>query len=907
MDQKVIQDFVNERSLFEKFLLLSNEVLCILERDLRIKRINLDWFKITGFSIEKSINTKFDHYLQTEDRPNFLETISGLKTDNDIAIFECRLIDSLAEIKFFEWRIGKVEHEYLLRGRDITKQKITQIEFEKNEEFLNKAQSIAKIGSWEFNLVTFEQIWSKEHYKIFELPYNIPSDKLFEAYRSKIHPDDIPTLDLILNKAMEKGEPFVYEHRVMCDDGQIKNVVGIGEVIKDVTGKPTYVRGTVQDVTDRKLMEEKNVRNQEQLAFALDATLDGVWDWDILSGSCYFSPNWLAMLGYKEGELSNDISVWEPLVFPEDKETVNFHLTQHLEGFTENYSHEHRLRRKDGSFLWVLGRGKVVKRDTEGLPIRMVGTNTDISVRKKFEADLQGAKIAAESSNQAKSEFLANMSHEIRTPLNGVIGYADLLSTTQLDSIQTQYMATIQSSAVSLLEIISDILDFSKIEAGKLQLFIEEISLYELCEQAVNVVKFTAYTKNLDFNVSIDTDVPDFISCDSIRLKQILVNLLSNAMKFTQKGEINFAVKILTSSDSGLYKIRFSVKDTGIGITEANFSKIFDAFSQADSSTTKKFGGTGLGLSITNRLLSMMDSKLKLESSIGEGSEFYFDLDCHGRELKNSYNLEGAENKEILIIHPNTKSLESLVAMLSLLKLKYKHALTVEEARLSFIGKSKFDFIILDNSERNSTAAKDLIHIILDDTPLLVLTNIFTDANLPSILLAASNVHYLTKPFTKSGFLKSLVSLQDRKLLKTSDDKDILSSGHVKRDTHILIVDDNEINVLLLKNIVKKLLPTSKISSASNGIYAVSEFSKKIPDLIFMDLQMPEMNGYEATAKIRELEKVENLKHTPIVALTAATTQGEKYKCIEMGMDEYVPKPFVKSIIEQLILKYTPY
>lgn len=482
----------------------------------------------------------------------------------------------------------------------------------------------------------------------------------------------------------------------------------------------------------------------------------------------------LAWLGYEREELLGKIE-WDKLLTMGGQIFHQTHLTPLIltKDFIEEINFD--FKKKNGDKLPILLNIKS-KKDPSGKIILLRFVVLQFKQRKSYEQEILKMKEKAQAANSAKSEFLASTSHEIRTPLNAIIGFTDLLQKTTLNETQAEYIRIVNDSANSLMNLLNDILDFSKIEAGKLELSLERVDLPKLVESVVDLIKYEIFKKKLDLIVSISPDIPRFISIDPTRLMQILINLLGNALKFTAEGEIEVKLESNINNSLGNEVILFfSVRDSGIGISEENRSKIFEAFSQEDSTTTRKYGGTGLGLSISNKLLELMDSKLELKSELGKGSEFYFSIKA--------------------VIENNDDSFEV--------------------------------------SQLTKTSGKD--------------TSIFLNK------------------------------------------------------FKVLIVDDNESNRFLVRRILSKILPEGTIAEAHNGKEATLACIKELPDLIFMDAHMPEMNGYEAALAIR---KIENGNKIIIIALTAGTAKEEIEKCFQSGMNDFISKPVNVDTFKSILTKW---
>jgi PAS domain S-box-containing protein len=517
----------------------------------------------------------------------------------------------------------------------------------------------------------------------------------------------------------------------------------------------------------------------------------------------------------------------------------------------------------------------------------------NIKQRLDLEHILIQEKEKAQKANIAKSEFLANMSHELRTPLNGVIGFSELLIQTSLSEVQNQYAQAINTSANLLFGVINDILDFSKIETNRLELESIKTDVIKILEQSVDIIKLSAEKKGLEVLLNITNKLPKYIKTDPVRLTQILANLLSNAVKFTYKGEIELKVDF-TSKKGNRGILHFSVRDTGIGISEDQKIKLFKAFSQADSSTTRKFGGTGLGLIISDKIAEKMGSKINFKSNKDEGSTFYFDLETEV-EVGNAP-IESFTNKMVncLVIDDNKTNLSILSKMLKNWHIESTCCSNGPDA-LNYIEQgNEYDLIIVDYQmpgmnglevaklmrEKSISKAKKLPIILLQPS---MVSEIISETDVP---------FRLTKPIKMQELYNCLSDILNDETTKVHTVAKIIVETRKLQGTKpkILIVEDDTFNMLLAKAIIGNIIPGAELMEAYNGKIAIEMTKTSKPDLIFMDIQMPEMDGIDATIAIRERELSTGL-HIPIVGLTASALSAEKEKCFEAGMDDFLTKP----------------
>ncbi|MEN9908116.1 MAG: hypothetical protein RLZZ540_1265 [Bacteroidota bacterium] len=669
--------------------------------------------------------------------------------DEEISLLNNATTDVSFALEFFEEEIMRKQAE----------EAVVQ-----SEKRFHTLTEVSPVGIYRTDLTGATTYVNQRWTQIVGITYD---ESMGSGWYIAIHPDDRIKLYNEWKKVVGNRQRSVLEYRFMNPDGTIVWVIGQATPETNAENQIIGFIGTITDITQRKQAEDKFVKTSKKMEAIIEAIPDMMFEID-LEGNIfnYHTPK-------------NDLLLMPPSEFidkkiievlPADAAAVCLSALKEAneKGFSRGKQYSLEL---GGSKCWFELSLAPMKED-ESKEKHFIVLSRDVTEQNKMNQEIQKAKELAEAANKSKTDFLANMSHEIRTPLNGIIGFTSLLMESKLAETQLKYMLTINESATTLMDIVNDILDFSKIEAGKLELKIEEIDLFALTTQVISLFKYQASQKEIDLVLNIEENVPQFLFVDTLRIKQIIINLLGNAIKFTQKGEIRLEIKTILPVEDHFINLCFSVKDTGIGIQPKNQDKIFHSFEQEDNSTSRQFGGTGLGLAISNQLLSLMSSTLQLESTFGQGSNFYFNI-----RLKKS-------------------------------------------------------------------------------------------------------------------------DMQNQQLLKTNDEsimKNILGTKKV------LIVEDNRINMFLAKTLIQKIIPDCLILEAIDGDEAIEQYKIQQPDIILMDIQMPNKNGFEATYEIR---KIEQNSFTPIVALTAGIFVEEKEQCLKSGMNDYITKPIIVSDLETILFKW---
>ena len=567
----------------------------------------------------------------------------------------------------------------------------------------------------------FNEPWLKFTGRTMEQEYG-------NGWAEGVHPEDFDNCLNIYVTAFDKREAFSMEYRLRHADGSYRWIKDDGTPRYDSYGNFLGYIGFCYDITPEKELrdnlasyrdhleqlvaertdEHEQILKQlkvgeERLSYALDATNDGIWDWDIISNQCYINGAYLKMLGYESDEFPNDAkSIWLDFLHPDERESVLASVQRLLENNQGDQSDEveFRMRAKDGSYKWILSRRKVVKRDENGNAVRAIGTHTDLTARKQFEIQLNEAKEAAEMASRAKSNFLANMSHEIRTPMNAILGFSHSLILDLTEPTQQDKLKKISLSARHLLEIINNILDLSKIEADQLQLEAIPFNVVSLVNQVHSMMIDRFQEKSVTLLENIDPRLETgLLIGDSLRISQMLINYLGNAFKFTEHGWVALRVK-LEAEQGDAVTLRFEVQDTGIGITEAQQVRLFESFEQAEASTTRKYGGTGLGLSINRRLAFLMGGTTGVVSRYGQGSTFWFTV-CLKRskelqqEVLDKPDAKIRSGARILLVEDNEINQEVACMLLETKGLSVEIANHGGEA-INLVKAKNFDLILMD-------------------------------------------------------------------------------------------------------------------------------------------------------------------------------------------------------------------
>ncbi|WP_343870481.1 PAS domain S-box protein, partial [Caenispirillum bisanense] len=716
---------------------------------------------------------------------------------------------------------------------------------------------------------------------------------------------DCPTLQAITTGGTYRSEDEHFTRR----DGTLFPVSMVSvPLVED--GRRVGSVGVFRDITLRKSIQRALEQSEHRLKVALDASDTGLWDWNPQTGDAYYSDQWFAMLGYAPGELPSHGSTWERLLHPDDAGPVAEVLRRHLAGEMPTYDVEFRLRHKDGHWVWILSAGKLVETDADGNAVRITGIHKDISDRKQIMEELQRAKEEAERANRFKSDFLANMSHEIRTPMNAVIGLSHLLGQTDLSGRQRDYLTKIEASSRTLLGVINDILDFSKIEAGKMTVERVPFDFTRLLHDVAVVIQPRVRDKDLELIVDIDPAVPATLVSDPLRLNQILLNLMGNAVKFTARGEVVVAIGGEPDGRGG-FRLEIAVQDTGIGMTPEQVKGLFRPFTQADGSTTRRFGGTGLGLAIASQLAGLLGGTIAVESTVDVGTTFTVTLpvgiaaDAAAPQAAVPHSLTG---KRALVVDDSAAARAIAADILTRFGL---HTQTAADGLdcLRLAGPA-VDVILLDwrMPDLDGVATLQRLRAAGITAPVIMLTAFGRDDLVETLGdLAVDAV--LEKPVTPSSLLDALMTVLHMApaggasaagAAASATSRTTAADAQPLAGHHLLLVEDNAINQLVATELLEELGAT--VSVAGDGRAALDRLRQPHDfAAVLMDVQMPGMDGFEATRRIRgEL----GLDAIPVIAMTAHAMERDRQRCLAAGMNDHIAKPIDLSEMTRVLQRW---
>jgi two-component system sensor histidine kinase/response regulator len=799
--------------------------------------------------------------------------------------------------------------------QDVHERKMAEAALIGNKLLLEESQTVAKVGGWELNLRTGVLFWTNETYRIHETSPSVFNPTV-DAGVDLFLPDSKRIISEALEAATSRGESYDLELETYTTRGRLIDVRTTCTVTME-DGKAVKLTGIFQDITERKRYERELQNAKNRIELATQSGGIGIWVYDVVQNTLQWDDRMYALYGLTKQSYLEPYNVWSDCVHPDDRAASEKSLQEALEGKRE-FDTEFRIVWADQSTHYIRGTARV-ERDKAGQPLRMVGVNFDITNQKEQASALRAAKDLAEELAKSKGQFLANMSHEIRTPMNAILGLLDLLQSTELTDRQRDYASKTDGAARSLLGLLNDILDFSKVEAGKMTLESEPFRIDKLLRDLSTILSSNVGSKDIEVLFDIDATLPAVIRGDAMRLQQVLINLGGNAVKFTSKGQVVLAMNKLSQQENSV-TIQFAVQDTGIGIAPEHQVHIFSGFSQAEGSTTRKFGGTGLGLAISKRFVELMGGDIEITSAPGVGSTFAFALEMPtvevGTEILAEPDRPSVAPQRVLVVDDNPIAGELTLRLVRSwgwpadLAKSGKQALEMVAAQGSTADAGfPYPVIYMDwkmpdmDGWEATRRIREWAQVANAPQPMVVMMTAHGRETLALRTEAEQDLinGFLVKPVTASMLYEALMEASSgnasiRKIAKGR------SNARQLIGMRILVVEDNLIN----QKVADELLTAQGaiVSLAANGQLGVDAVAAAAPqfDVVLMDVQMPVLDGYGATRAIRnEL----GLKDLPIVAMTANAMASDRDACLAAGMNEHIGKPFDMVKLVSLLIRMT--
>ena len=788
---------------------------------------------------------------------------------------------------------------------NITERKRAESLLQKATERLQLATSAGRVGIFDFDVLANQLVWDDQMYRLFDAEPG-PEGNARQVLEARVHPDDLAVADQQLARAIGEDRELDIEFRAVWSDGSVRHMHARGRVQRDANSHPLRVIGTTRDITESKRAETLLRETANRLELATHAGGVGIWDFNLVTQELLWDEQMYRQFGADPAEFSNPYEIFPSRIHPDDRRRGDEASARAVHG-DGHFDLEFRAVWPDGTVRHIRALGQV-QRDAKGIPVRIVGTNRDITDSKRGEAQII-------ESAQLKTEFLANMSHEIRTPMNVLIGMSGLLVETDLNPEQRDFAETIRKGAESLLIVINDVLDFSKMEAGKVDVHLADFDLEAALEDVAEFLAQQAGMKGLELTCELAPDLPRWLQGDGGRLRQVLTNLLNNAIKFTDRGEVTLRAGLIGSAaaqQAGRILLRFEVQDTGPGISPEVQQRLFQPFTQADGSTTRKYGGTGLGLAISRRLVDLMGGVIGIESELGNGATFWLQIPFAPAETPAPEIPAGKvalAGLRVLVVDDNQTNRFLLQRYLEGWGMKTVLASNALQAitliRDSARSGQPFHLAILDFRMPGMDGA-DLTRIIradrlVADTPLIMLTSYSGRHELTEARNAGINV-CLSKPLRTRQLVQAMDTVLGPSGAATAPQSSSLRAPAAEAPLRakILLAEDNPDNQKLAIRLLRRNGYDCDV--ASNGAEAADLACRSAYPLVLMDCQMPVMDGFQATAAIRERQG--NTRRTPIIAMTAHSLQGYREKCLQAGMDDYVSKPIHEATLIRTIERW---
>jgi PAS domain S-box-containing protein len=762
----------------------------------------------------------------------------------------------------------------------------------------------SEIGIWEFDMpdgnIESSRLSSVNFLEMYG--YRLEELSTWPEVVQRWHPEDRPrVIEAIRAYLAGETDHYEIECRFAQKAGTYRTRIARGVAVRDTTGKAIRFIGSSIDITERRVIEEALRESEARYRNTFEFAPAGLVHTDFLDNSILrVNQTYLDMTGYSREEALGRVGM--SIIHPEDEPATAERFRKLAAGELTSYAAQFRIRHKDGEWMWVRITASL-GRDTPGGRPYLIGLVEDISDRIRLETELQAAKDGAEASNRAKDEFLANVSHEIRTPMNAILGMTELVLDTRLDEGQRQSLRTVQSAASSLLAVINDLLDFSKIEAGKVSLAVTDFQLRALLGDTMRALAMRAHRKGLELLCNVAPDTPDALIGDAGRLRQVLINLVGNAIKFTQAGEVQVDVSLLGHTGDDV-ELRLAVRDTGIGIPVDKQASIFRAFEQEDMSTTRRYGGTGLGLTIAASLVGMMGGSIVVDSVPGRGSTFSFNVHLGWREqsaVVPPLDGDALTDLRVLVVDDNAANREILEQWLRGWRMDptaVSDGLAAMDALWHAVAsRQPYALILLDarmpDTDGLSLAAKIRDRAELAGTRIILLTS----GDRPNDVKRLRELRVeaqLLKPVPQEELLATIHDVMTRPAgafgrVEPASIQVVSEAAQVSGlPLRVLVAEDNPFNSQLLQQLLASRGHAVRV--AQDGRAALDYAKSGAFDLLLLDLHMPELDGFQVIVALREHERTTG-SHLPVIALTARARAEDRSRCFAAGMDDFLAKP----------------